>query len=189
MNGTPFSVACSAACTAGQVASLMRIVPPMTAALKRGAPPNSPRLTAEVSIVCDAAGADEQVGLQARGRAGDEVRFFTPRRISARVASIATPEDSARDQQHAAVADGRDGVVHAVRQHRHVVILRPRSPREAKRNAGVVARQRNGPGFASLHPPFRSPRRRGPRPQSLTADCGPWIPAYAGMSGVWGHTQ
>ena len=51
MNGTPFSAAWNAACSAGQVASLRRIAPALTAAVKRGAGPNSPRLTAEVSSV------------------------------------------------------------------------------------------------------------------------------------------
>ena len=51
MNGTPFSDAWNAACSAGQVASFMRIVPARIAAVKRGAGPNSPRLTAEVSSV------------------------------------------------------------------------------------------------------------------------------------------
>src|SRR5438105_995699 len=51
MNGTPFSAAWNAACNAGQVASFTRTAPDMTAAVKRGAGPNSPRLTAEVSIV------------------------------------------------------------------------------------------------------------------------------------------
>ena len=51
MNGTPFSAAWNCACSAGQVASIMRIVPPRIAAVKRGAGPNSPRLTAEVSSV------------------------------------------------------------------------------------------------------------------------------------------
>ncbi len=44
------SAACSAAWIAGQVASMTRNVPAVTAAAKHGAGPVSPRLTAEVSM-------------------------------------------------------------------------------------------------------------------------------------------
>ena len=72
MNGTPFSAAWNAACSAGQVASFMRIEPPRIAAVKRGAAPNSPRLTAEVSSVSTQPAPIKQVGLQARGRQRDQ---------------------------------------------------------------------------------------------------------------------
>ena len=49
MNGTPFSPACSAACTAGQVASITVSAPSATAAVNRGAIPASPSVTALVS--------------------------------------------------------------------------------------------------------------------------------------------
>ena len=51
MKGTPFSAAWSAAWIAGQVDSRIATSPPSTAALKRGALPSSPRLTAAVSTV------------------------------------------------------------------------------------------------------------------------------------------
>ena len=46
MKGTPFSLACSAVCTAGQVASRTLISPFSTASVKRGARPASPSDTA-----------------------------------------------------------------------------------------------------------------------------------------------
>jgi hypothetical protein len=48
------------------VASFILIVPAVIAAEKRGAGPNSPRLTAEVSSVSTQP-ADQKVGLQTRG--------------------------------------------------------------------------------------------------------------------------
>jgi len=50
MKGTPFSLACRAECTAGQVVSRMAMVPERTASEKRGAGPASPRLTAAASM-------------------------------------------------------------------------------------------------------------------------------------------
>ena len=46
INGTPFSLACNAVCTAGQVASRTTISPFSAASLKRGARPASPSETA-----------------------------------------------------------------------------------------------------------------------------------------------
>ena len=48
-NGAPFCAAIRPAWTAGHVASMTLRLPAFTAALKRGAPPASPRLTALVS--------------------------------------------------------------------------------------------------------------------------------------------
>src|SRR5207253_406400 len=80
--------------SAGQVASLMRIVPAMTAAAKRGAGPNSPKLTAEVSIAATQPAPIKRSACRLEvGSVTSESRR-TPRRISARVAAMATPEVS-----------------------------------------------------------------------------------------------
>ena len=95
MKGTPFSAAWNAAWIAGQVASLMRdACPRSTAAVKRGAGPNSPRLTADVSIVSTQPAPMSRSAC--RPEAGTVTRCSrrTPRRISARVAAIGTPETS-----------------------------------------------------------------------------------------------
>ena len=117
MNGTPFSVAWNAAWSAGQVASLMRMPPDVTAAVKRGAGPNSPRLTAEVSIVStqpapirrsacrlDAGSADQ---VQPPDAAPDQ----RPRRRHGHA------RDVARHRQHAAVGDGGKGFVEGASDH------------------------------------------------------------------------
>ena len=94
IKGTPFSAAWNAACSAGQVASLTRIAPDVTAAVKRGAGPNSPRLTAEVSMVSTQPAPMSKSAC--RLEVGSAIRYslLTPRRTSARVAAMATPDTS-----------------------------------------------------------------------------------------------
>ena len=94
MNGTPFSDACSAACSAGQVASFMVIVPAVTAAEKRGAGPNSPRLTALVSSVATQPAPISRSACRLEVGSATRCSRLTPRLISARVAAIGTPETS-----------------------------------------------------------------------------------------------
>ena len=92
MNGTPFSEAWKAACSAGQVASFMRIAPARIAAVKRGAGPNSPRLTAEVSSVSTQPAPISRSACRLEVGSAIRCSRLTPRRISARVAAIGTPE-------------------------------------------------------------------------------------------------
>ena len=92
MNGTPFSEAWNAACSAGQVASFILIVPAMTAAVNRGASPNSPRLTAEVSSASTQPAPISMSACRLDVGSAISVSRLTPRRISARVAAMATPE-------------------------------------------------------------------------------------------------
>ena len=94
MNGTPFSAACKAACRAGQVASFMTMVPLRMASEKRGAGPNSPRLTALVSSVSMQPAPINKSTCRLEVGNATRCRFFTPRRISARVAAIGGPEAS-----------------------------------------------------------------------------------------------
>ena len=94
MNGTPFSVACRAACSAGQVVSLMRIAPDFAAAVKRGAAPNSLRLTAEVSSISTQPAPIRRSACSVEVGQVTRCSRLTPRRISAQVAAIGTPEDS-----------------------------------------------------------------------------------------------
>ena len=94
MNGTPFSAAWNCACSAGQVASIMRIAPERIAAVKRGAGPNSPRLTAEVSSVSTQPAPISKSACKVEVGSATRCSRLTPRRISARVAAIATPEVS-----------------------------------------------------------------------------------------------
>ena len=108
MNGTPFSAAWNAAWSAGQVASFMRIAPAVTAAVKRGAGPNSPRLTAEVSSVSTQPAPISRSACRLDVGSATRCSRRTPRRISARVAAMATPDVLARHRQHAAVGDGRE---------------------------------------------------------------------------------
>jgi len=92
MNGTPFSAAWNAACRAGQVASFMRIEPARIAAVKRGASPNSPRLTADVSSIATQPAPIKRSACNVDVGSAIRCSRFTPRRISARVAAIGTPE-------------------------------------------------------------------------------------------------
>ncbi len=88
MKGMPFSDAWSAAWIAGQVASLIRIVPALTAAVKRGAGPSSPIVIAAVSI---STAQPAPISTSAcRPLCGTETsrRLRAPRRTSARVAAI-----------------------------------------------------------------------------------------------------
>jgi hypothetical protein len=94
MNGTPFSAAWNAACSAGQVASFTRIAPDVTAAVNRGAGPNSPRLTAEVSIVFTQPAPMSRSAWRPEVGSATRCKSLTPRRINARVAAMATPDAS-----------------------------------------------------------------------------------------------
>ena len=94
MNGTPFSAAWNAACSAGQVASFTAMAPAKTAAVKRGAGPNSPRLTAEVSMLSTQPAPIRRSACRLEVGSATRRSRLTPRRISARVAAIATPETS-----------------------------------------------------------------------------------------------
>ena len=94
MNGTPFSAACKAACSAGQVASFILIAPAVMAAVKRGAGPNSPRLTALVSSVATQPAPISRSACRLEVGSATRCRRLTPRRISARVAAIGTPDTS-----------------------------------------------------------------------------------------------
>ena len=92
MNGTPFSAAWNAACSAGQVASFILIEPFRIAAVKRGAAPNSPRLTAEVSSVSMQPAPISRSACRLEVGSAIRCSRLMPRRISARVAAIGTPE-------------------------------------------------------------------------------------------------
>ena len=94
MNGTPFSDACKAACSAGQVASIILIAPDVIAAVKRGAGPNSPRLTALVSSVATQPAPISKSACRLEVGSATRCSRLMPRRISARVASIGTPDTS-----------------------------------------------------------------------------------------------
>ena len=98
MNGTPFSAACRPAWIAGQVESRIVMRPRETASRKRGARPYSPSDTADASTTRDAAGADQQVGLQAGLRHGDQLQVA----------------DASPDQR----AHGCHGAARVVRGHR-----------------------------------------------------------------------
>ena len=72
----------------------MRIAPARIAAVKRGAGPNSPRLTADVSSVSTQPAPINKSACKVEVGSVTRCRRLTPRRISARVAAIGTPEDS-----------------------------------------------------------------------------------------------
>ena len=94
MNGTPFSAAWNAACSAGQVASIMRMAAALIAAVKRGAGPSSPRLTADVSSTATQPAPIRRSACRLEVGSATRWRSLTPRRIRARVASIGTPATS-----------------------------------------------------------------------------------------------
>ncbi len=87
----PFSAACRPAWIAGQVASLSAIAPALTAAVKRGAGPNSPSVTAEVSRVATQPAPIKRSACRPPVGTQTRCRPRTPRRISARVAAMAGP--------------------------------------------------------------------------------------------------
>ena len=62
--------------------------------MKRGAGPNSPRLTAEVSSVSTQPAPISMSACKVEVGSATRCSRFTPRRISARVASIGTPATS-----------------------------------------------------------------------------------------------
>src|ERR1700749_2191034 len=70
----------------------MRIVPLRIAAVKRGARPNSPRLTAEVSKVSTAPAPIRRSACMVEVGNAMRCSRLMPRRMSARVAAIGTPE-------------------------------------------------------------------------------------------------
>ena len=72
----------------------MMMVPPVTAAVKRGAGPNSPRLTALVSSVPTAPAPISRSACRLEVGSATRCSRLTPRRISARVAAIGTPDTS-----------------------------------------------------------------------------------------------
>ena len=72
----------------------MRIEPARIAAVKRGAGPNSPRLTAEVSSVSTQPAPINRSACKVEVGSATRCRRLTPRRISARVAAMAAPEVS-----------------------------------------------------------------------------------------------
>ena len=119
MNGTPFSAAWNAACSAGQVASFMRIVPARIAAVKRGAGPNSPRLTAEVSSVStqpapiSRSACRLEVGSAISVQPLDAAADQRARRRHGDAGALA------RHRQHAAIGDGRERVVERAGDGRH----------------------------------------------------------------------
>ena len=123
MNGTPFSAAWNAACRAGQVASFMRIEPARIAAVKRGASPNSPRLTADVSSVSTQPAPINRSACNVEVGSAIRCSRLMPRRISARVAAIGDAGAFARHRQHAAVGDRRERVVKVAGDGRHGGIL------------------------------------------------------------------
>src|SRR4029079_10646075 len=94
MKGTPFSDACKAACNAGHVASFILIAAEVAAAEKRGAGPNSPRLTALVSSVSMHPAPISRSAWRLEVGNATRCSRFTPRLIKARVAAIGTPETS-----------------------------------------------------------------------------------------------
>ena len=117
MNGTPFSAAWKPACSAGQVASFTRIAPDVTAAVKRGAGPNSPRLTAEVSMLStqpapiSRSACRLDVGSAIEMQPPDAAPDQRARRGHGHARHVA------RHRQHAAVGDGRQGFIEGANDH------------------------------------------------------------------------
>ena len=95
----------------------MRIAPAMIAAVKRGAGPNSPRLTAEVSSVStqpapiSRSACRLEVGSATSVQPLDAAPDQRPRRRHGDAG------DFARHRQHAAVGDGRERVVEGAGDH------------------------------------------------------------------------
>ena len=117
MNGTPFSAAWNAACSAGQVASLMRIAPDLDRGGEARRRPEFAEADGGGLERLDAAGADQQVGLQARGRQRDQMQApdAAPDQRARRRHGHA--RHVARHRQHAAVGDGRQGFVEGAGDH------------------------------------------------------------------------
>ncbi len=119
MNGTPFSAAWNCACSAGQVASRMRIVPARIAAVKRGAGPNSPRLTAEVSSVSTQPAPISKIRLQGRGRQRDQMQALDAAADQRARRRHRHARGFARHRQHAAVGDRRERFIERAGDHGH----------------------------------------------------------------------
>ncbi len=92
MKGTPFSAACSAVWTAGQVASRTTISPLSAASVKRGASPASPRETALVSTSATQPAPISRSAHKPSCGTPSSLRFLAPRRTRARTTSMATSE-------------------------------------------------------------------------------------------------
>ena len=75
MNGTPFSAACSPAWIAGQVESRISIAPALIAATNRGAAPCLAERHGGGLDALHAAGADQQIGLEAELRHADQMQI------------------------------------------------------------------------------------------------------------------
>ena len=120
MNGTPFSAAWNCACSAGQVASRMRIVPARIAAVKRGAGPNSPRLTAEVSSVSTQPAPISRSACKRRGRQRDEMQALDAAPDQRARRRHRHARSLARHREHTAVGDRREGFVERADDHGHV---------------------------------------------------------------------
>ena len=103
----------------------MRIAPPRIAAVKRGAGPNSPRLTAEVSSVSMQPAPISRSACKVEVGSATRCRRLTPRRISARVAAIATPEVSRGTASIAAVGDRGNGFFESTSDFGHKCKLLP----------------------------------------------------------------
>src|SRR5688500_4958254 len=94
MNGTPFSLACSALCTAGQVASRTTISPFSTASVKRGARPASPSDTAlDSTSATQPAPISRSAHMPSTGTPRSR-RYFFFWKMSARTPAIAGREQS-----------------------------------------------------------------------------------------------
>ncbi len=160
MNGMPFSAAWNPACSAGQVASATRIEPAFTAAVKRGAAPNSPRLTAEVSMRSTQPAPISRSACSPEVGSAMRLSRLTPRRINARVAAMATPETSrgtasTQPSVIGAMASSRLGTI--MREVSHIVGLARTSRRAAHARPRCSAR----------NPTWRPTRLRRYAPSAL----------------------
>jgi hypothetical protein len=92
MKGTPFSDACRPAWMAGQVASHISISPALMAAVKRGARPCSPNVTAAASMRATQPAPTSMSTWKPPCGTDTMCRSRTGRRIRARTAAMAQPE-------------------------------------------------------------------------------------------------
>src|SRR6188508_2125128 len=109
------------------------MVLPRMAAVKRGARPNSPRLTAEVSKVSTQPAPISRSACNVEVGSATRCSRFTPRRTSARVASIGTPEDSRGTTSIApsgmvATASSTEAAIAGIRPSGHSGARRSREP-------------------------------------------------------------
>ena len=120
MKGTPFSDACNAACSAGQVASIISMVRPVMAAEARRRTEFAQADRAGFQRR-HAAGADQQIGLQARGRQRHQMQIFDAAPDQRARRRHRHARDLARHHQHAAVGDDAERVVERFRGLKHAV--------------------------------------------------------------------